>query len=74
MNNLNLILTAPNGRKVTAWGAASGALLLDNKNNVEIVQIDAPSGGIWRIDVVGSNVPQGPQDFALVILGAAGAA
>src|SRR6266496_1402970 len=70
VNNVNLLLTAPDGRKVTALGSAGGTLALDSKNNVEVVQVDAPRAGTWRIDVLGSNVPQGPQDFALVILGA----
>jgi subtilisin family serine protease len=69
VNNLNLILTAPNGRKVTAWSGTGTALALDSKNNVEVVAVKAPAGGKWRIDIVGSNVPQGPQDFAVVILG-----
>ncbi len=74
VNDVNLVLTAPDGRKVTAGGSADGTLALDNKNNVEVVQVDAPRAGMWRIDILGSNVPQGPQDFALVILGAAGRA
>ena len=71
VNNLNLILTAPDGRKWTASTGATGGLALDNRNNVEVVTVAAPASGRWRIDVVGSNVPQGPQDFAVVILGAA---
>ena len=71
VNNLNLILTAPNGRKWTSSSGATGGLPLDNKNNVEVVAVKGPAGGRWRMDVVGSNVPQGPQDFAVVILGAA---
>jgi hypothetical protein len=42
---------------------------LDNKNNVEAVHIDEPTPGEWRLEVVGANVPQGPQAFALVVLG-----
>ena len=71
VNNLNLILTAPDGRKWTASTGATGGLALDNRNNVEVVTVAAPASGRWRFDVVGSNVPQGPQDFAVVILGAA---
>jgi len=72
VNNLNLILTAPDGRKHTSASGAAGTLALDSKNNVEAVEVKAPAGGKWRVDVVGSNVPQGPQDFALVIVGAVG--
>jgi hypothetical protein len=71
VNNVNLVLTAPDARKVAASGSADGTLALDTKNNVEVVQVDAPGAGKWRIDVLGSNVAQGLQDFALVILGAA---
>ena len=76
VNNLNLIVTTPDGRKVTASteGSAGPSLALDNRNNVEVVEVASPAGGTWRIDVVGANVPQGPQAFALVILGAAGVA
>jgi len=45
-------------------------LVMDTKNNVEVVHIDSPQSGKWRLDVVGANVPQGPQDFAVVVLGA----
>jgi len=71
VNNLNLIVTAPNGGKVTALTGTGAGLALDSKNNVEVLEVIAPAGGKWRIDVVGSNVPQGPQDFAIAILGAA---
>jgi subtilisin family serine protease len=71
VNNLNLILTAADGRKWTSSSGRAGVLALDNRNNVEVVAVEAPASGKWRIDVVGSNVPQGPQDFAVVILGAA---
>jgi hypothetical protein len=72
VNNLNLILTAPDGRRWTSLSGTAGALALDNRNNVEVVVVEGPASGQWRIDVVGSNVPQGPQDFAVVVLGAAG--
>ena len=73
VNNLNVIVTAPDGSKYTSGGAGAGAggpLVMDTKNNVEVVHIDSPQSGKWRLDVVGANVPQGPQDFAVVVLGA----
>jgi hypothetical protein len=39
---------------------------MDARNNVEVVQVRRPTAGNWRIEVVGSNIPQGPQPFALV--------
>jgi serine protease AprX len=66
-NNLNLILVAPNGSRRV--GNATGTSLgFDTKNNVELVEIAAPAAGVWRIQVVGSNVPKGPQPFALAWL------
>jgi hypothetical protein len=45
------------------------ALTFDTANNVEVVQVASAAAGKWTIDVVGSNVPQGPQRFSLVALG-----
>ncbi len=71
VNDLNLILSGPNGRKFTSAGAAAGGeLVLDSTNNVEVVQVKSPTAGTWRVSVVASNVAHGPQDFALVVLGA----
>jgi subtilisin family serine protease len=66
-NNLNLLLTAPDGTR--RLGNAQGAqLTFDLKNNVELVEVAAPAPGSWRVQVVASNVPEGPQPFALVWL------
>lgn len=37
----------------------------DHLNNIEQVVIDAPTPGVYRIDVRGFNVPSGPQPFSL---------
>ena len=42
---------------------------LDSANNVEMVEVASAASGEWRINVVGSNIPEGPQAFALVIIG-----
>jgi subtilisin family serine protease len=68
VNNLNLILTAPNGKKYTGNQSGTGTAKMDTINNVEMIEIDKPSAGNWRLDVVASNVLHGPQDFALVYL------
>jgi len=68
VNNLNLILTGPNGKKYTGNQSGGGAAKLDTINNVEVIEIDKPSAGNWRLDVVASNIPNGPQDFAVVLL------
>ena len=65
VNNLNLIVTDPNGARYVGNQAGAG-LTMDGHNNVEVVQVRRPAAGNWKIEVVGSNVPQGPQPFALV--------
>ena len=70
VNNLNLIVTSPDGRRTVGnQRVGSGqALVLDDRNNVEVVQANKAKPGTWRVEVVASNVAQGPQDFALVAL------
>lgn len=42
----------------------------DDINNLECIDVDAPSVGDWRIEVEGLTVPYGPQPFAVVLSGA----
>ncbi len=67
VNDLNLIVTDPSGKKYVGNQPASagGSLALDATNNVEVVQIPNVKKGKWTVDVVASNVSSGPQDFAL---------
>jgi serine protease AprX len=69
VNNLNLIVTTPDGTTLVGNQPAGGALTLDTANNVEVVQVANATAGSWAIEVVGSNVPRGPQPYALVALG-----
>ena len=66
VNNLNLIVTDPNGKRYVGNQKASGVMTLDATNNVEVMQVNQPAAGAWTIEVVGSNVPQGPQPFACI--------
>lgn len=72
VNNLNLILTAPDGKRHVGNASADGTLTMDANNNVEVAQVTTPLPGSWHIEVVASNVPQPNQEFALVIVGALG--
>jgi subtilisin-like proprotein convertase family protein/subtilisin family serine protease len=72
VNNLNLILTAPDGTRHVGNRSSEGGLTMDAANNVELIQIDLPVPGTWRMEVVASNVSQGEQDFALVLIAAVG--
>jgi serine protease AprX len=69
VNNLNLIVTAPNGRQFVGNQRRNGPPTFDTSNNAELVHVQRPAPGSWTVDVVGSNVPRGPQDFALVAIG-----
>jgi hypothetical protein len=69
VNDLNLLVTAPNGTRFVGNQAQAGSVTLDSASNVEMVDVSSAATGQWRIDVVGSNVPEGPQEFALVIIG-----
>jgi hypothetical protein len=67
INNLNLLVTSPNGTMhVGNHGGSSGnALAFDATNNVEIVQVAKAAKGTWTVEVLASNVASGPQDFAI---------
>ncbi|PKO23411.1 MAG: hypothetical protein CVU38_04275, partial [Chloroflexi bacterium HGW-Chloroflexi-1] len=39
----------------------------DALNNVEVVNILNPTAGVWTITVLGTNVPEGPQPYALAV-------
>ncbi len=68
VNNLNLIVKAPDGTRHVGNQSTGGPMTLDARNNVEVVHVRQPGSGTWTIEVVGSNVSRGPQDFALVYL------
>jgi subtilisin family serine protease len=70
INNLNLIVTDPAGKRYVGNqpSSAGGTLTLDSTNNVEVVQVGQARKGSWTIDVVASNVSTGPQDFALAVV------
>lgn len=62
------MVTSPAGKQYVGNQKTGGGMTFDTKNNVEVVHVQKPVVGTWRIEVVGSNVPQGPQDFALVCI------
>jgi hypothetical protein len=59
VNNLNLIVTAPDGRKFVGNQRRNGPPTFDRTNNVELVHVEKPAAGTWTADVVGSNVRVG---------------
>jgi len=67
INNLNLIVTDPAGKRYTGnlSPAQGGSLTLDTTNNTEVVEVAKAKKGAWTVDIVASNVSAGPQDFGL---------
>lgn len=69
-NNLSLMMDAKSDTKIKWQGNQHAPALLrreDTKNNVKVIHIDCAKADRYTIVVAGSNVPKGPQDFALVI-------
>lgn len=71
VNNLDLTVTAPDGSTQFkgnvfsgGWSQTGGSV--DSINNVENVYVQAAAAGTWTVTVSGTNVPNGPQPFALV--------
>jgi hypothetical protein len=73
VNNLNLVVTAPDGAEflgnhfVNGESAIGGSA--DDQNNVEVVLLPTPQAGTYTIKVVGSSVPVPRQGYALAVLG-----
>jgi serine protease AprX len=69
INNLNLLLTDPDGRHYVGNGPVGGTLEMDSSNNVEVVHVKSPQRGAWKLQIIASNVPQGPQAYAFALRG-----
>jgi len=74
VNNLNLRVTEPGGG-TSYWGnhfsggqSATGGSA-DGLNVVEVVHRNSPTPGNWTVEVIGQNVPTGPQPYAVVVTG-----
>ena len=76
VNDLDAILTDPNSSTHMPWlldhtpnattlalPATTGA---DHLNNVEQIAIDNPVAGTYSLDITGTTVPFGPQDYYVV--------
>ncbi len=72
VNDLDLRVYDPSGAAYFPWtlnpaapAAAAVQTQPDHTNNVEQIVINAPTPGIYRIEVAAFQVPQGPQTFSL---------
>lgn len=69
-NDLNLIVEAPDGKKILGNDNRPMKLgPLDADNNVEIVRLPTPGAGDYLIQIIASNLLGPRQDFALVVTG-----
>ncbi|MDP4181671.1 MAG: S8 family serine peptidase [Bacillota bacterium] len=68
VNDLDLKVTSPDG-SVSYYGnnfTSPYNSNFDRTNNVENVIINNPVAGNYKVEVIGYNIPYGPQPFALV--------
>jgi hypothetical protein len=71
VNNLNLSLRSPSGKRFVGNKPEGGpGLSFDAKNNVEVIHLANAEAGKWKVQIIASSISHGPQDFALVLLGA----
>ena len=73
VNDLDLRIVSPSGSISIplvlnpAQPAANAVPGNDNRNNAEQIQTQATEGGAWRVKVIPTSIPQGPQRYSLVI-------
>ena len=75
VNDLDLELVSPEGFRFSGNDFLGGQSRInmtgnpDRTNNVEGFLLEAPEDGLWQVWVRAHNVPEGAQDFALVVSG-----
>jgi|GEM_PF-637370 len=72
VNDLDLVVFDPNNVRRYPWtldlnnpGAPAVQTQENHVDNIEQVFVASPTPGVWRVEVRGFNVPQGPQPFSL---------
>jgi len=72
VNNINMTITTPASATVQPWilDSANPSSLatrgVDNKNNSEQITIDDPATGNHTVNIAGTTIPQGPQNYVVV--------
>jgi subtilisin family serine protease len=81
VNDLDLLVRGPDGlfyvgnhvvRGATASQSTPAEEVFDRKNVEEVVVLPHALPGTYQVQVLGANVPLGPQSFALAVVGALG--
>lgn len=76
VNNLNLFVYQSSSQQWYVGNDFVGPININNDsvrdkvNNVEGCIIELPETGLWEIKIVGSEINESPQDYALVVSGA----
>jgi subtilisin family serine protease len=72
VNDLDVRVRDPEGVLYYPWtldptapSAPATATRADHVNNIEQVLVEAPTPGVWHIEVFAYDVPEGPQAFSL---------
>ncbi len=71
VNDLNLQIIAPDGTIFNPWvlnpanPSAIATRQIDRLNNIEQVTIDNPIAGTYTINIIGANITQSTQNYAL---------
>ena len=72
VNDLDLVVIDPNGVRHYPWtlnpaspSASAVRTQEDHLNNIEQVFVENPQAGVWQVQVMGTDVTDGPQSFAL---------
>ena len=72
VNDLDLRVFDPSNTRYYPWtldqfnpGDPAVQTQENHVDNIEQVFVDSPALGVWRVDVYGYDVPQGPQTFSL---------
>jgi hypothetical protein len=69
VNDLDLEVVDPNGTTHFGFAGMVGQQV-DRFNNFEEVRLESAPAGNYTLRVIGFNVPEGPQSFAVVLTGA----
>ncbi len=72
VNDLDLVVMSPSAVQAFPWtlnptspSTAAVRTQADHRNNLEQVLVDSPAAGLWEVQIVGTQVPDGPQSFSI---------
>jgi subtilisin family serine protease len=72
VNDIDLRVYDPSENRFFPWtldpddpGAPAVRTLENHVDNIEQVLVESPAAGTWRVEVVGSDVPEAPQVFSV---------